>query len=174
MNGRSPVYDVVAVPLDRVRANAYNPNVVAPPEMALLERSIWEDGYTQPVVCAHDRASDLYEIIDGYHRYRVMMTSERIREREHGLLPVVVLDKELPDRIASTVRHNRARGSHAVELMTQIVAELVDAGMTDEWIRRHVGMEPDELLRLKQISGIAALFADHEFTAAPADEDDLF
>ncbi|WP_169164274.1 IbrB-like domain-containing protein [Cellulomonas taurus] len=173
MTFTSPVYGVRAVPIERVRANAYNPNVVAPPEMALLERSIWEDGYTQPVVCCQDEVTGDYEIVDGYHRYRVMVTSERIRARERGLLPVVVLDKPRSDRIASTVRHNRARGTHAVELMTQIVAELVDAGMDDDWIMRHIGMDRDELLRLKQISGIAAVFADCGFTGAADDDDPL-
>jgi ParB-like chromosome segregation protein Spo0J len=159
----SPVYGVRAVPVEQVRANAYNPNVVAPPEMALLEQSIWVDGYTQPVVCT-DAGDGTYEIVDGYHRYRVMMTSTRVRERERGLLPVVVIDTDEPNRMASTIRHNRARGAHAVELMSQIVAELVDAGMSDTWIRRNIGMDADELLRLKQVTGIAALFADHEFT----------
>lgn len=166
----SPVYRVQAVPVEKIRANAYNPNVVAPPEMVLLERSIWEDGYTQPVVCTHDDADDTYEIVDGFHRYQVMVRSQRVRDRENGLLPVVTLDKELADRMASTIRHNRARGTHAVELMTQIVADLVEAGMSDDWIRRQIGMDADELLRMKQISGIAALFAEAEFTAAK-DED---
>ncbi len=134
--------------------------------MALLERSIWEDGYTQPVVCYHLPEEDVYEVVDGFHRYRVMLTSPRIRERENGLLPVAVIDKDLPHRMASTIRHNRARGTHSVELVTQIVAELVEAGMSDGWIMEHVGMGPDELLRLKQVTGIAALVADTGFTAS--------
>jgi hypothetical protein len=159
----SPVHGVRAVPVERVRANSYNPNVVAPPEMTLLEQGIWEDGYTQPVVCTRE-PDGTYEIVVGYHRYRVMMTSDRVRERERGLLPVVVIDSDGPRRMAATIRHNRARGTHAVELMSQIVTELVEAGMSDAWIQRHIGMEPDELLRLKQITGIAALLADHDFT----------
>lgn len=166
MTFRSPVYRVRAVPIDRVRANSYNPNVVAPPEMTLLERSIWEDGYTQPVVCYRLPGQDVYEIVDGFHRYQVMRTSARVRERERGLLPVVVIDRPLTDRMASTVRHNRARGSHGLELMTALVTELVDAGMSDEWIRTHTGMSKDELLRLKQLTGIAELFRDHTFTPA--------
>ena len=162
----SPVYAVKAVPVEKVVANSYNPNVVAPPEMALLELSIWEDGYTMPCVCYHLQEQDLYEIVDGYHRYLVMKTSRRIYEREHGLLPVVVIDKDLSNRMASTIRHNRARGTHSVELMTGIVAELVASGMSDRWIMRHIGMDKDELLRLKQISGLAALFADKEFSAS--------
>ena len=168
----SPVYRVRAVPVSKIDANAYNPNVVAPPEMTLLERSIWEDGYTQPVVCTHDPETDRYEIVDGFHRYQVMLTSSRVRVREDGMLPVVLLEKDLANRMASTIRHNRARGTHAVELMTAIVADLVDAGMGDEWIQRHIGVDRDELLRLKQISGIAALFADAGFTPARDVPDD--
>jgi ParB-like chromosome segregation protein Spo0J len=165
-NYTSPVYNVLAVPLEKIRANAYNPNSVAPPEMKLLELSIWEDGYTMPVVAYYLPDEDLYEIVDGYHRYTVLMTSERVREREGGKLPVVVIDKDLSNRMASTIRHNRARGSHSVELMSNIVAELVEAGMSDAWILRHIGMDKDELLRLKQITGIAALFKDTEFSKA--------
>lgn len=160
----SPVYHVRAVPIDKIRANAYNPNIVAPPEMRLLELSIWEDGYTSPCVCYYDPANDLYELVDGYHRYLVMKTSRRIYEREQGLLPVVVIDKDLSNRMASTIRHNRARGTHSVELMTNIVAELKQAGMTDAWIMKNIGMDRDELLRLKQLSGLAALFADKSFS----------
>jgi ParB-like chromosome segregation protein Spo0J len=162
----SPVYQVQAIPIDQIQANAYNPNSVAPPEMRLLELSIWEDGYTQPVVCYRVPDTNKYEIVDGYHRYTVMLTSERIRERERGLLPVVVIDKDLSNRMASTIRHNRARGSHSIELMVNIVADLVAAGMSDQWILRHIGMDAEELLRLKQISGLKALFKDTEFTQA--------
>ncbi|GAA2178452.1 ParB/RepB/Spo0J family partition protein [Brooklawnia cerclae] len=168
----SPVYRVRGVPVEKIRANAYNPNIVAPPEMKLLERSIWEDGYTQPIVCSYLPGKDVYEIVDGYHRYRVMLTSQRIREREHGLLPVVTIDEDLPHRMASTIRHNRARGTHSVELMTEVVAELVEAGMSDAWIIAHIGLDTDELLRLKQITGIAALFANTGFSpASPSDDD---
>lgn len=160
----SPVYKVIAVPLEKVRANSYNPNVVAPPEMELLELSIWEDGYTMPCVCYYVAAEDCYELVDGYHRYCVMKNSRRIYEREKGLLPVVVIEKDLSNRMASTIRHNRARGMHSVELMTNLVAELAKAGMSDAWIMRNIGMDRDELLRLKQISGLAELFADKEFS----------
>lgn len=160
----SPVYHVRAVPIDKIRANAYNPNIVAPPEMRLLELSIWEDGYTSPCVCYYDPDNDLYELVDGYHRYMVMRTSQRIYDREQGMLPVVVIDKDLSNRMASTIRHNRARGTHSVELMTNIVAELKQAGMTDAWIMKNIGMDRDELLRLKQLSGLAALFADKSFS----------
>ena len=130
MSKKSPVYNVVAVPLEKVYANEYNPNVVAPPEMKLLELSIWEDGYTMPCVCYYIKEEDRYEIVDGFHRYMVMKTSKRIFERENGLLPVVVIDKDISERMASTIRHNRARGAHQVELMSSIVAELTKSGMS--------------------------------------------
>lgn len=163
---KSPVYNVIAVPVHKIRANAYNPNAVAPPEMKLLELSIWEDGFTMPVVCYHLPDEDVYEIVDGYHRYTTLLTSQRIRERENGMLPVVVIDKPLSNRMASTIRHNRARGSHSIELMQNIVAELVGSGMSDAWIMRHIGMDMDELLRLKQITGLATLFKDTDFSRA--------
>jgi ParB-like chromosome segregation protein Spo0J len=162
----SPVYAVRPVPVDKVRANAYNPNSVAPPEMKLLETSIWEDGYTMPVVCYHLEQEDIYEIVDGFHRYTVLRSSTRIFEREQGLLPVVVINKNITERMASTIRHNRARGSHSIALMNNIVAELVQSGMSDSWIMKHIGMDIDELLRLKQLSGLASLFAGREFSMA--------
>ena len=163
---RSPVYSVRSVPIDKVTANDYNPNAVAPPEMQLLETSIWEDGYTQPVVVVHDREADRYVVIDGFHRFLTLKNSKRIREREGYRLPVVILRKELHDRMASTIRHNRARGSHNIELMSVIVSELIEMGKGDAWICRHIGMSPDELLRLKQITGVAALFLGKEFSKA--------
>lgn len=161
---KSPVYDVRSVPIDKVTANDYNPNSVAPPEMELLETSIWEDGYTQPIVTVRDYDSGTYVVVDGFHRYLTLKNSKRINERENGMLPVVVLDKDVSDRMASTIRHNRARGTHNIELMSTIVSELVDMGKGDAWICRHIGMSKDELLRLKQITGIAALFQNEEFS----------
>lgn len=161
---KSPVYQVRAVPVEKVVANTYNPNVVAPPEMKLLELSIWEDGYTMPCVCYYLPETDQYELVDGFHRYKVMLTSPRIYEREKGMLPVVVIDKDISNRMASTIRHNRARGTHCVELMCKIVSELAKAGMSDGWIMKNIGMDKDELLRYKQISGLAELFADKEFS----------
>lgn len=160
---KSPVYNVIAVPVSKVVANNYNPNIVAPPEMKLLELSIWEDGYTMPCVCYYLKDKDQYEIVDGYHRYLVMKTSKRIYEREHGMLPVSVINKDISERMASTIRHNRARGTHQVELMSSIVSELTKSGMSDNWIIRNIGMDKDELLRLKQVSGLAELFANKEF-----------
>jgi len=161
---KSPVYNVIGVHVDNVKANNYNPNTVAPPEMALLETSIWEDGYTQPVVCYADPdKKGNYIVVDGFHRWRICKESERINKREKGILPIVVIDKEIGDRMASTIRHNRARGSHNVELMSDIVKELVEMGKGDRWICKHIGMSPDELLRMKQITGLASLFQNKDF-----------
>ena len=171
-NYKSPVYNVIAVPVEKVVANNYNPNVVAPPEMKLLELSIWEDGYTMPCVCYYLEEEDKYELDDGFHRYTVMKTSKRIYEREKGLLPVTVIDKDYSERMASTIRHNRARGVHSVELMSNIVAELTKSGMSDAWIIRNIGMSKDELLRLKQITGLAELFADKDFGKSEDWEED--
>ncbi len=168
---KSPVYDVKRVPIEKVTANDYNPNSVAPPEMALLETSIWEDGYTQPVVVVRDEENDKYVVVDGFHRYCILRDSKRINERENGHLPVVVLNKEMHDRMASTIRHNRARGSHNIELMSTIVAELVEMGKGDHWICKHIGMSVDELLRLKQITGVAALFQNQDFSKSWDAED---
>ena len=168
---KSPVYDVKRVPIEKVTANDYNPNSVAPPEMALLETSIWEDGYTQPVVVVRDEENDKYVVVDGFHRYCILRDSKRINERENGHLPVVVLNKEMHDRMASTIRHNRARGSHNIELMSTIVAELVEMGKGDHWICKHIGMSIDELLRLKQITGVAALFQNQDFSKSWDAED---
>lgn len=161
---KSPVYNVRAVPVEKIRVNDYNPNIVAPPEMKLLEISIWEDGFTMPCVCYYDKEQDDYILVDGYHRYQVLKTSQRVYERENGLLPVVVINKDLSNRMASTIRHNRARGTHNIELMCNIVAELDRAGMSDQWIMKNIGMDKDELLRLKQISGLAELFASRDFS----------
>lgn len=161
---KSPVYNVLRIHIDKIRANAYNPNAVAPPEMKLLETSIWEDGYTMPVVCYYLPEDDVYEIVDGYHRYTTLKTSKRIFEREKGYLPCVVIEKDITNRMASTIRHNRARGSHSIELMSNIVTDLLNAGMSDGWIIKHIGMDKDELLRLKQITGLASLFKDFEFS----------
>jgi len=164
INFVSPVYNVQKVHIEKIRANAYNPNAVAPPEMKLLETSIWEDGYTMPIVCYYIPEDDLYEIVDGYHRYTTLKTSKRIYERENGYLPCVIIEKDISNRMASTIRHNRARGSHSIELMSNIVADLLNAGMSDNWILKHIGMDKDELLRLKQITGLANLFADKDFS----------
>lgn len=163
---KSPVYNVKRIHINQIQANSYNPNSVAPPEMELLEKSIWEDGYTMPVVCYYLESIDKYEIVDGYHRYTVLKTSKRVAEREQNYLPIVVIDKDDSNRMASTIRHNRARGSHNIELMSNIVADLVEAGKSDRWILKHIGMDADELLRLKQITGLASLFKHKDFNKA--------
>lgn len=174
MEYKSPVYQVISVPIDKVKANTYNPNKVAPPEMRLLYESIKEDGYTMPVVCYHDNEEDIYVIVDGFHRYRVMLEHPDIYEREGGLLPISVIDKPIDQRMASTVRHNRARGTHNVELMSNIVKELHELGRSDAWIAKHLGMDKDEILRLKQITGLTALFKDVKFGKAwhPLEDED--
>ena len=167
----SPVYTIKRIPLEKIQANSYNPNSVAPPEMKLLYQSIKEDGYTMPIVCYYLPDVDKYEIVDGFHRYTTMLNHKDIYEREEGCLPVSVIDKPISDRMASTIRHNRARGSHDIGLMTNIVAELVEAGMSDAWILKNIGMDADELLRLKQISGLATLFKDKEFSKSLVDSE---
>lgn len=161
---KSPVYNVKSVPIEKIQANIYNPNSVAPPEMKLLYQSIKEDGYTMPIVCYYLSENDKYEIVDGFHRYSVMLKHRDIYEREKGMMPVVVIEKDVSNRMASTIRHNRARGSHDIDLMTNIVSELTKAGMGDAWIMKHIGMDADEILRLKQLSGLAELFKNKEFS----------
>ncbi|MBP3387647.1 MAG: ParB-like nuclease domain-containing protein [Clostridia bacterium] len=171
----SPVYHIIAVPIEKIKPNTYNPNAVAPPEMKLLYDSIKEDGYTMPIVCYYDKANDEYIIVDGFHRYRVMLEYPDIYEREEGKLPVSIINKPIDHRMASTIRHNRARGTHDVDLMSNIVKDLNTLGRSDAWIAKHLGMDKDELLRLKQLTGLAELFKDAEFGRAwiPREEDDL-
>jgi ParB-like chromosome segregation protein Spo0J len=174
-----PVDCVQWVPADTVHANDYNPNSVAPPEMKLLERSIQEDGYTQPVVTWID-PDQTREVIDGFHRNRVGKESRTVRERVLGYLPVVTINEgrtDKGDRIAATIRHNRARGKHKVEAMSDIVIELKRRNWSDDKIGRELGMDPDEVLRLTQITGIAEMFADQEFSSSweigDVDEDQI-
>ena len=156
-----PVSHVIWVPASEVQANDYNPNTGAPPEMELLELSIKSDGFTQPIVCW--RTEDHYEVIDGFHRHLV--------GKKLGMeyLPIVIVNQERTDRndrIASTIRHNRARGKHEIAAMSDIVIELKRRNWSDVKISRELGMEPDEVLRLSQISGLAEMFADKEFSEA--------
>lgn len=173
MEFKSPVYNVISVPLEKIKPNSYNPNSVAPPEMKLLYESIREDGYTMPIVCYYSQKNDIYIIVDGFHRYRVMLENPDIYEREQGMLPVSVINKTIDHRMASTIRHNRARGSHNVDLMSNIIKELHEIGRSDAWISKHLGMDRDEILRLKQITGLTALFKDVRFGQAwkPEEED---
>ena len=168
----SPVYNIRRVPFEKIVPNTYNPNTVAPPEMKLLYDSIKEDGYTMPIVCYYEKNKDIYVIVDGFHRYRIMLEYPDIYEREGGLLPVSVINKPLDHRLASTIRHNRARGSHNVDLMSNIIKELHEIGRSDAWISKHLGMDRDEILRLKQITGLTSLFKDVKFGTAwqPAED----
>lgn len=162
-----PVDCVLWVPSESVRANDYNPNSVAPPEMKLLQHSISQDGYTQPIVAWTE--GDGYEVVDGFHRNRVGKECEDVRKRVHGYLPVTIANPdrtERNDRIAATIRHNRARGKHKVEAMSDIVIELKRRNWSDERIGKELGMDPDEVLRLCQITGLAEVFANEEFSRA--------
>lgn len=171
---KSPVYNVIAVPVEKIKPNTYNPNMVAPPEMKLLYESIKADGYTMPIVCYYSKEKDVFVIVDGFHRYRIMLEYPDIYEREGGMLPVSVIDKSIDHRMASTIRHNRARGNHDVDLMSNIIKELHEIGRSDAWISKHLGMDKDEILRLKQITGLAALFKDMKFGQAwqPVEEEE--
>lgn len=169
---KSPVYNIISVPIEKIKPNSYNPNSVAPPEMKLLYESIKADGYTMPIVCYYSKPKDVYVIVDGFHRYRIMLEHSDIYEREGGMLPVSVIDKSIDNRMASTIRHNRARGSHNVDLMSNIIRELHEIGRSDAWISKHLGMDEDEILRLKQITGLTALFKDMKFGQAWRPEED--
>jgi ParB-like chromosome segregation protein Spo0J len=164
---KEPVDCVIWVKSDEVVANEYNPNHVAPPEMELLHTSIKEDGYTQPIVVyQHDGK---YEVVDGFHRNRVGKEYKDINERIKGYLPVVVINEDVADkgqRIASTIRHNRARGKHQVEAMSDIVLDLRKRNWSNEKIAKKLGMDADEVLRLAQITGLAEMFADKDFNEA--------
>jgi ParB-like chromosome segregation protein Spo0J len=162
-----PVDCVLWVPAEQVEGNIYNPNKVAPPEMKLLELSIKNDGYTQPIVVYSE--GEGYTVVDGFHRHRVGKESKVVRKRVKGYLPVTTIrpDREgYSDRVAATIRHNRARGKHQVQAMSEIIQDLAKRNHSDEWIARELGMDADEVLRLKQISGLAEMFADRDFSEA--------
>lgn len=162
-----PVDSVRWVPIEAVQANDYNPNAVAPPEMELLRLSIESDGYTQPIVTNEE--DGLKVVVDGFHRNRVGRECADITERVHGHLPVVQIraaQTDRPDRIASTIRHNRARGKHQVLAMSDIVLELKRRNWSDNKIAKELGMDADEVLRLAQITGLAEAFKDREFSQA--------
>lgn len=165
---RSEPTDLIQwVKAETVHANSYNPNSVAPTEMDLLRLSIEADGYTQPIVTMEN--GDNREVIDGFHRHLVGKTYDPIQKRIHGYLPVVTINSDrqsLEDRMAATVRHNRARGKHKVESMSEIVIHLKRKKWSDEKIAKHLGMDADEVLRLRQITGLAEMFSDREFSQA--------
>lgn len=163
-----PVDCVLWLPALEVEANDYNPNSVAPPEMRLLEDSISADGYTQPVVTWR-RPDGVREVVDGFHRNRVARDSKIINKRLFGYLPVTTINDgrtDRGDRIAATIRHNRARGKHRIDAMSEIVVELSRRNWSDKRIAKELGMDADEVLRLKQITGLAEMFADREFSEA--------
>lgn len=149
----SPVYNVKRVPLDKIEANDYNPNKVAKREMELLYKSILEDGYTMPIVCYYDESKDKYTIVDGFHRYSTMLLHKDIHKREEGCIPVSVIEKDINERMASTIRHNRARGKHEVELQASLVGMLKD-GWSELEIMDQLGMTLEEVQRLIGLKGI--------------------
>jgi len=151
--------NVRLVPSELVQANDYNPNTVATPEMELLATSILEDGLTMAIVTYYDEEIKKYIVVDGFHRYTVLTKKFKCTE-----IPVVTIDKPIQDRMASTIRHNRARGVHKVDLMSEIVLKLLELGWKDEDIAKHLGMEFEEILRLKQITGVAAIFKKRDYS----------
>lgn len=160
-----PVDFVFWAKSDNVEANEYNPNAVAPPEMKLLYESISNDGYTMPIVSFKDET--IIRIVDGFHRRETERRNKDISDSTYGYIPLTQIRSEqtgTSDRMASTIRHNRARGTHNIELMSHIVSELVEMGKGDPWICKHIGMSIDELLRLKQITGLASLFQNKSFS----------
>jgi hypothetical protein len=162
-NKSQPVDRVRWVPIDMVQANDYNPNSVAKNEMRLLHTSISHDGYTQPVVTIWDEAIGKFVIVDGFHRYTTMRLNDDIQAMCHGMLPIVVIEKDINDRMASTVRHNRARGKHSITGMASMVFSMLENGWSDEAICAELGLEGDELLRLKHVTGFSKLFEDVEY-----------
>lgn len=163
---KMPIENVRWIPIEKVEANNYNPNSVARNELKLLYLSIKEDGYTQPVVTIYDEERDKYVIVDGFHRYLTMSQNKDIRDDNFGRLPCVVIDKNINQRMASTIRHNRARGKHSVAGMSGIVFDMLNNGWTDEQVCNEIGLEPDELLRLKHITGFSKLFDNVEYRRA--------
>lgn len=160
---QQPIDDVQWVPVEKIEPNDYNPNSVAKVEMGLLYTSISHDGYTQPIVTIYDPSKDKYVIVDGFHRYFTCKNNKDIYEKNKGRLPIVVIKKDINDRMASTVRHNRARGKHSVAGMSSMVFKMLENGWKDEDICKELGMEPEELIRLKHITGFSKLFADTEY-----------
>lgn len=165
-NKTQPVASVKWVHYTEIQANDYNPNSVAPPEMKLLAVSILEDGWTQPIVTVWDAEHKKYIVVDGFHRYRTIKENKQVQILTDGFAPIVVLEKPIEERMLSTIRHNRARGKHSVSPMSSIVVKLSKSGMDDQEICQRLGMEMDEVLRLKQQSGLAAVFAKNEFSQA--------
>lgn len=163
---KNPVSNVIFVQIEKLEANDYNPNFVAEKEIELLHLSILKDGWTQPIVTYYDDKRDKYIIVDGFHRWAVAKRYKDISERNGGKVPIVVIDKTLKERMASTVRHNRARGKHTITGMSNLVLELLKEGMSDEEICKEIGLEPEELNRLKYVTGYAKLYENREYSKA--------
>lgn len=168
---KEPVENIKWVKQQDVEGNDYNPNVVATPEMELLHKSVKEDGYTQPIV-TYETEPGHFEVVDGEHRTIVGKEYDDIRDRLHDHVPVTVIDKPEEERMSSTIRHNRARGTHQIRDMSDIVVELFDRGWDDERIMEELGMEQDEVLRLKQVSGLKKAFSGHEFSQSWTEYED--
>ncbi|HCT3784713.1 TPA: ParB-like nuclease domain-containing protein [Proteus mirabilis] len=167
-----PTDCVLWIKQQQVIANDYNPNVMSPTEKRLLETSLVKDGYTQPVVVLPIQQSknkpSQWQVVDGYHRY-LLSKKNSLNRRINGYLPITILDVEshtMADQMAATIRHNRARGQHQVAAMSDIVRDLSRLGWNDQKIGDELGMSQDEVLRLKQISGLAELFSEHDFSEA--------
>ncbi|WP_297119315.1 ParB/RepB/Spo0J family partition protein [uncultured Enterobacter sp.] len=163
-----PVDCVLWIKQDDITANDYNPNNVAPPEKRLLSKSLELDGFTQPIVVTENEAQH-YEIIDGFHRHEIGKNRATLKRQLKGYLPVTCLRKDRQDkynRMAATIRHNRARGRHQIHAMSEIVRELVQLGWDDVRVGKELGMDSDEVLRLKQINGLLELFADRRYSQA--------
>ena len=160
---QQPIDNVLWMPIEKVQPNDYNPNSVANIEMGLLYKSIKHDGYTQPIVTIYDPEVDKYIIVDGFHRYFTAKNNPDILARNNGDVPIVVINKDINERMAATIRHNRARGSHSISGMSNIVFKMLDNGWRDDEICNHLGMQPDELLKLKHITGFSKLFQDVEY-----------
>jgi ParB-like chromosome segregation protein Spo0J len=161
-----PINLVRWVPVESLEPNDYNPNSVAGKEMSLLYTSIKQDGYTQPVVTIWDDTKKKFIIVDGFHRYFICKNQKDIRERNGGMLPIVVIDKSINERMAATVRHNRARGEHSINGMSSLVFGMLENGWSDAQICNHIGLEPDELLKLKHLTGFSALFKNTQYRKA--------
>ncbi|AOV96173.1 hypothetical protein A9798_03885 [Edwardsiella hoshinae] len=164
-----PVDCVLWVAAEHVEANDYNPNVMAPVEKRLLQRSLTSDGFTQPIVVVQQEGPASYVVVDGFHRYLLGSKKAALRQRLHGYLPVTPLPAERADeaaRIAATIRHNRARGKHQIASMSDIVRDLHRLGWSEERIGEELGMDADEVLRLKQISGLSELFSEGDYSQA--------
>lgn len=160
-----PVDCVLWIPNNKVVANDYNPNRVAPPEMKLLGVSIMNDGYTQPIVTYPENSH--FTVVDGFHRTRIGKENKEVEDRVLSYLPITKIrqtQEDRGDRIASTIRHNRARGKHIIDGMCEIVLELKKRNWSNKKIGSELGMDPDEILRLAQITGLKDIFKDEDFS----------